>query len=67
MATTYDVYARKAHPDPLAYIGSVEVESGYEVGQVSLATYGPEGQWLEMVAVPQQDVIVVFPEKGEEA
>lgn len=64
MVTTYDVYARKEHPDPLTYIGSVEVEDSDEVSQVSLAAYGPDSEWLEMVAIPQQEVIVVFPEKG---
>ena len=64
MSTTYDVFARKEHPEPLTYIGSVKIENSDEVNQASLAAYGPESEWLEMVAIPQQEMIVVFPEKG---
>ena len=67
MSTTYDIFARKEHPEPLTYIGSVEIENPDEVSQVSLAHYGPDSEWLEMVAIPQRDIIVVFPEKGAEA
>lgn len=63
MSTTYDVFARKEHPEPLVYIGSVEVESAEEIVPASLKQYGPESDWLEMIAVPHQQVIVVFSEK----
>lgn len=63
MSITYDVFARKEHPEPLVYIGSVEVENPEEVTSASLKQYGPESDWLEMVAVPHQQVIVVFSEK----
>jgi hypothetical protein len=63
MSITYDVFARKAHPEPLIYIGSVEVESAEDVIQASLKQYGPESDWLEMIAVPHQQVTVVFSEK----
>jgi len=64
MSTTYDIFARKEHPEPLTYIGTVEVENSDTVNQASLAAYGPESEWLEMVAIPQPEVIVVFSEKG---
>ena len=64
MKTTYDLFARKQHAEPLAYIGSVEVESAAEVAEASLQQYGPAHEWLEMVAVPRQAVILVFSEKG---
>lgn len=64
MSTTYDIFARKEHPEPLTYIGSVEIENSDEVNQVSLATYGPESEWLEMVAIPKSAVILVFSTKG---
>ncbi|HXV41685.1 MAG TPA: hypothetical protein VEC96_01370 [Anaerolineae bacterium] len=63
MSTTYDLFARKEHPEPLVYIGSVEVESTEEIVPASLKQYGPESDWLEMIAVPHQQVIVVFSEK----
>jgi hypothetical protein len=63
MSLTYDVFARKEHPEPLVYIGSVEVESAEEIVPASLKQYGPESDWLEMIAVPHQQVIVVFSEK----
>ena len=65
MSLIYDVFARKAHPEPLAYIGSVEVEQAGEAAKASLEKYGPESEWLEMVAVPHQKVIRVFPELKE--
>jgi hypothetical protein len=63
MSITYDVFARKAHPEPLIYIGSVQVDRAEDVAQASLKQYGPESDWLEMIAVPHQQVIVVFSEK----
>ena len=63
MSTSYDIFARKKHPEPLAYIGSIEVEPGEQVVQASLEQFGPESEWLEMVAVPHKAVIVVFSEK----
>lgn len=65
MSTTYDIFARKEHPEPLVYVGSVDVEKADDVTQASLEQFGPESGWLEMVAVPHQEVIVVFPEKEE--
>lgn len=65
MNTIYDIFARKDHPEPLIYIGSVEVEAGADVKAASLARYGPETEWLEMVAVPHQHVILVFSDKEE--
>jgi hypothetical protein len=66
MGIIYNIFARKEHPEPLVYIGSVEVERAEEVAAASLQRYGPESAWLEMVAVPQQQVIVVFSEKQEQ-
>ena len=63
MSLTYDVFARKEHPEPLVYIGSVEVESAEEIVPASLKQYGLDSGWLEMIAVPHQQVIVVFSEK----
>ena len=65
MSTTYDIFARKEHPEPLIHIGSVEAETADDISQASLKQFGPENDWLEMVAVPHQKMIVVFPEKEE--
>lgn len=65
MSLIYDVFARKEYPEPLSYIGSVEVEQTDEVTEASLARYGPASDWLEMVAVPRQEVILVFSEHRE--
>ena len=65
MSTTYDVFARKEHPEPLLYIGSVEVDSADDPTSATLAEYGPESDWLEMVAVPHQHITVVFSEYEE--
>ena len=59
----YDIFARKEHPEPLIYIGSVEVEQAEQVAQASLDRFGPESKWLEMIAVPHKAVIMVFSEK----
>ncbi|MCK6624480.1 MAG: hypothetical protein L6R45_04820 [Anaerolineae bacterium] len=67
MSITYDIFARKAHPEPLTYMGSVQVEKPEEVAQASLEKFGPESAWLEMIAVPKQQVIVVFAEKQEQS
>jgi hypothetical protein len=66
MSTTYDIFARKEHPEPLIYIGSIEVETPEAVVTASLKKFGPEHDWLEMIAVPHQQVIVVFAEKQEQ-
>jgi hypothetical protein len=60
MGTRYDIFARKQHPEPLLYIGSIEAEKPEDVPAMSLQQFGPESDWLEMVAVPQQQIIVVF-------
>lgn len=65
MPTTYDVFARKTHPDFLEYIGSIEIDNPVDVSRISLETYGPESEWIEMLAVPRQKVITVFSEYGE--
>jgi hypothetical protein len=65
MSITYDVFARKEHAEPLAQIGSVEVENSADVVEVSLAAYGPDSNWLEMLAVPRQEVVLVFSEYRE--
>lgn len=65
MGIAYDVFARKEYPEPLTYIGSVEVDSADDVSRVSLEQYGPESEWLEMVAVPRDKVILVFSEQKE--
>jgi hypothetical protein len=65
MKTVYDVFARRTHPEPLAYIGSVEVNEAGQAARASLEKFGPESEWLEMVIVPHQKVIRVFPEPKE--
>jgi 1,2-phenylacetyl-CoA epoxidase PaaB subunit len=59
----YDVFARKTHPEPLVYIGSVEADDDQNAVTACLEKYGPESEWLEMVAAPQPAVIVVFSEQ----
>ena len=66
MSTTYDVFARKEYPEPLIYIGSVEVNMPAEAGQASLNKFGPASEWIEMLAVPHREIITVFTEQGEE-
>ena len=65
MSTTYDIFARKEHAEPLVYIGSGEAHKDADVTPTGREKFGPESEWLEMVAVPHQQVIVVFPEKEE--
>lgn len=67
MSTTYDLFARKEYPEPLTYIGSVVVEDADDVVRISLESYGPESNWVEMVAVPRQQVIMVFSEHKEKS
>lgn len=67
MRTTYDVFARKEHAEPLVYIGSVEVDNNEDVAKRSLEQYGPESDWIEMVSAPHNKVIVVFSEQKEQA
>ncbi len=66
MNTTYHIFARKEHAEPLTYIGSIEVETAESVAAASLARFGPESNWLEMIAAPQPQVIIVFSEKQEQ-
>lgn len=67
MNTTYEIFARKEHPEPLTYVGPVEAADDGDVIRIALETYGPASEWLEMVAVPRQAVLVVFSEQGEKA
>ena len=62
----FAVFARKKHAEPLTYIGSVQAENTERVAAAALTKYGPEDTWLEMVVVPQEDMITVFAEYGEE-
>ena len=64
MRTTYDVFARKAHAEPLIHIGSVEAENNEAVTAVSLETFKDE-EWVEMVAVPRTSILTVFSEHEE--
>lgn len=64
MSITYDVFARKEYAEPLVYIGPVEVDNAGEVAQTSLEKYGPESEWLEMIAVSHDQVFLVFSDKG---
>ncbi len=65
MTIIYDVFARKEHPEPLIYVGSVEVATPDEAAKVSLKKYGPQSDWIEMVTVPQQAIITIFSEHEE--
>ena len=39
MSITYDIFARKEHPEPLVYVGSFEVEQPEEISTASLKQY----------------------------
>jgi hypothetical protein len=65
MSLAYDVFARKEYAEPLTYVGSVEVEEAAGVARACLDTYGPESEWLEMVAAPQTAVYRVFSKEQE--
>lgn len=67
MAIQYELFARKAHPEFLEQIGSVEVVDEADLRQTVLAAFGPEQKWLELLAVPRQAVITVFSEQQEVA
>ena len=43
MSILYDIFARKEHPEPLLYIGSVEVDHPADINIAGLEKYGPEG------------------------
>ena len=62
----YDVFARKEYPEPLTYIGSIEADSDDAAIEGSLKKFGPESEWIEMLAVPQQEIITVFSASKEE-
>ncbi len=63
--TTYDVFARKEYAEPLVYIGSVEANNDENASQLSLNTFGPESEWIEMITVPHDKLIIVFTEQLE--
>jgi hypothetical protein len=63
MPTTYLIFARKEHAEPLKCIGSVEAKDDPGAVAASLARYGPARAWLEMIAVPQPKIYPVFPER----
>ena len=65
MSKSYDVFARKEHPEPLVHIGSIEVDNADKATSAALEKYGPESEWLEMVVVPHQYLTVVFSESEE--
>jgi hypothetical protein len=61
----YNVFARKEYPEPLTYIGSIEADSDDTAIEGSLKEFG-ENDWIEMLAVPQQEIITVFSAAEEE-
>ena len=62
---TYNVFARKEYPEPLIYIGSIEAANNQVAIEGSLKQFG-DSDWIEMLAVPQQEIITVFSAAGEE-
>ncbi len=65
MSIRYDIFGRKEHPEPLVYVGSLQVDGADQVADASLAAFGPASEWLEMLAVPHQEIITVFSEYEE--
>ncbi len=65
--TQFDVFARKEHQEPLLQIGSIEAENAEAAKVASLETFGPADEWLEMLAVPREAVVLVFSEHQEVA
>jgi len=65
MSMRFDIFARKEHPEPLVYIGSVEVDTVDQVAAASLAEYGLETDWIEMLAIPHREMVTVFSEQQE--
>ena len=60
MSILYDIFARKEHPEPLLYIGSVEVDHTADITLASLEKYGPEERWLEMVVIPRREMVTII-------
>ncbi len=66
MTTTFDVFARKEYPEPLVYVGSIDVDDGEDTAKVSLEKFGPDSEWIEMLAVPHHKIVTVFSEHEED-
>lgn len=54
---SYEIYGRKDYETPLTLLGTIEAETD-KVKAVSLERFG-EADWIEMIAVKQEDVITV--------
>jgi len=57
---TYHVYGRKTHPEPLAYLGWLEIEAVAGLREKALEQFGDAG-WVELVAFPEEAIIRVIP------
>ncbi len=62
---TFQVYGRKAHAEPLAFLGRLEAEDGAGLRAKALTQFGDAG-WVELVAFPEEAIVQVIPGKGRE-
>lgn len=56
----YEVFARKAHDEPLQHVGSVNAADD-ELAKSYAWTLYDEERWIEMCAVPRRAVIPITP------
>ncbi len=56
---TYHLYGRKAYPQPLTFIGRLEIEEATSLKDAALQLAGGNG-WIEMIAIPEPSIMPVI-------
>lgn len=57
---THHIYGRKSHPEPLVFLGRLEIESGTRLKDEALKHFGETG-WVELIAFPEVSIVPVIP------
>ena len=58
---TYHVFGRKSYPQPLTFVGQVDVEADAGPKEAALKLAGANG-WVELVAIPASSITPVIVE-----
>jgi len=56
---TYHLYGRKTYPQPLTFIGRLEIEEATGLKGAALQLAGENG-WIEMIAIPESSIMPII-------
>ena len=56
---TFHIFGRKSYPQPLTFVGQVNVEADADLKEAALKLAGADG-WIELVAIPASSITPVI-------